>query len=140
MRRLYLDASAIIYLAEGHDLFGASTERRVLQHISSDQQAKLLTSRLSWLECRVRPLRDGNSRLLEYYDDFFAGERLVLADVANNIIERATELRARYRFKTPDALHLATAIEHGADAVLTGDPAWRRCSEEVKVEVIEADQ
>ena len=51
-------------------------------------------------------------------------------------IERATELRARHGFRTPDAIHLATAIEERADLVLTGDVALRRCSE-VAVEVVE---
>ena len=39
----------------------------------------------------------------------FAAARVV--DVTAAIIECATELRARYRFRTPDAIHLATAID-----------------------------
>ena len=73
--------------------------------------------RLARLECRVAPLRDGNSDLLRQYDSFFSADRLLLVELAPSIIERATELRVRYRFKTPDAIHLATAIEQRAIAV-----------------------
>ena len=51
------------------------------------------------------------------------------------MIERATELRARYNLKTPDAIHYATAVEVGATVFLTGDRALARCSE-VPVEVL----
>jgi len=132
--RLYLDASTIIYLTEGNKPFTVPTKRRVLQHLD-DPQAKVLTSRLSRLECRVLPLRERDQELLAEYDRFFTGERLELFDITPDLIERATELRARYRFKSPDAIHLATALKHGADAVLTGDPEWQRC-DEIAVEVV----
>jgi predicted nucleic acid-binding protein len=50
-------------------------------------------------------------------------------------VERATELRAKYNLKTPDALHFATAVEVGETVFLTGDLAFARCSE-VTVEVL----
>lgn len=34
---------------------------------------------------------------------------------------RATELRASYGLKTPDALHLATALQHGCVALISND-------------------
>jgi len=34
----------------------------------------------------------------------------------SRMFDRATELRAQHGFKTPDAIHLASAIEAGADA------------------------
>jgi predicted nucleic acid-binding protein len=40
---------------------------------------------------------------------------------------RATELRAAHGLKTPDAIHLATAIEERADLFLTGDANLARC-------------
>jgi predicted nucleic acid-binding protein len=54
------------------------------------------------------------------------------------VLERATDLRARYGFKTPDAIHLATAIEEHVDLFLTGDTALARCRE-VQVEVIKSE-
>ena len=54
---------------------------------------------------------------------------------ASAVVERATELRARYQVRTPDALHLATAIESSAVAFLTGDAALKRCTE-LNIQVI----
>ena len=95
----------------------------------------LVTSRLTRLECRSRPLRAGDLATLAQFDVFFAGVELILAEVSPAVIERATELRARYNLKTPDALHYATAVEVGATVFLTGDRALVRCSE-VPVEVL----
>jgi predicted nucleic acid-binding protein len=95
----------------------------------------VVTSRLTRLECRSKPLRAGDRATLAQYDVFFAGVELVLAEVSAAVVERATDLRARYNLKTPDALHYATAVEVGATAFLTGDRALSRCSE-VPVEVL----
>lgn len=43
------------------------------------------------------------------------------------MIERAAELRAQHGFKTPDAIHLATALVQAADVFLTGDAGLTRC-------------
>jgi predicted nucleic acid-binding protein len=51
------------------------------------------------------------------------------------VIERATDLRASYGFKTPDALHLASAIEEKADVFITGDSKLAKCKE-IRVEVV----
>jgi predicted nucleic acid-binding protein len=46
---------------------------------------------------------------------------LALVPVDANIARVAAALRATYRLKTPDALHLATAITAGADRFVTGN-------------------
>jgi predicted nucleic acid-binding protein len=60
---------------------------------------------------------------------------LQIAEIEPEVIERATALRARYGLRTPDAIHLATAIEQGADLVISGDAALSRCPE-IKVELL----
>ena len=37
------------------------------------------------------------------------------------MIDRATDIRARYGFRTPDAMHLAAAVVSGCDVFLTND-------------------
>ena len=132
--RLYLDANVIIYSIDGASPF----RDRALVHISvaaASGAGVLLTSRLSRLECRVKPLRDGRTDLLIKYDAFLVPSLVQMIEIDPPIIELATDLRARYRFKTPDAIHLATAIENRADLFLTGDTELKRCRE-VRVEVI----
>jgi predicted nucleic acid-binding protein len=67
------------------------------------------------------------------YDQTFAAARLVEMSAA--IIERATELRARYGFRSPDAIHLATAIDAGAIVFITGDASLARCAD-IAVDVL----
>ncbi|NJL26479.1 MAG: type II toxin-antitoxin system VapC family toxin [Thermoanaerobaculia bacterium] len=138
MSRLYLDACTIIYLLEASSVFQDLVIARLLEHRAKPDPL-LLTSRLSRLECRVVPLRNQDEGLLTAYEAFFSADRMIVIDVSATIIERATELRARYGFKSPDALHLATAIEHKADAFLTSDGNLERCGE-ITVEVLVAPE
>lgn len=136
MSRIYLDACIIIYLVESASPFHNSVVNRLLQ-LQIYPASTLLTSRLSRLECRVRPLRDNDQRLLDIYDQFFSASGLHIVEILEPVVERATTLRASYGFPTPDALHLASAIEERADLFLTGDAALARC-QELKVEVLSA--
>jgi predicted nucleic acid-binding protein len=92
-----------------------------------------VTSRISRLECRSKPMRDRDAALLARFDATFASVRVV--EVTAAIIERATELRARHGFRSPDSIHLATAIEASVDVFLTGDASLARCTE-VRVDVL----
>jgi predicted nucleic acid-binding protein len=65
--------------------------------------------------------------LLAAYEAFFEWSAVTVAEVTSSVIERATDLRARYGLKTPDAIHMATAIDLHADLVLTGDRDLARC-------------
>ncbi len=136
MSRVYLDASGIIYFVEAESPFHAAAVQSVAR-FRGDPESRLVTSLLSRLECRVKPVRDSDQALVAKYDAFFKRRRLIIGDVTAAVIERATDLRARHRFRTPDAIHLATAIEEHADLFLTGDDDLTRCTD-VKVEVLRA--
>jgi len=131
---LYLDACCVIYLVEASGPFHTSVAQRLAKH-SILPGAALVTSRLTRLECRTKPVRDGDATLLARYEAFFTAQRFRVSEISAAVVERATDLRAKYGFKTPDALHLATAILEHADVVLTGDAQLERCTE-IPVEVI----
>ena len=117
-----LDASVIIYLLEGNSVTRASVQE-VLRGLMTDNDPPLLAvSALSRLECRVRPLREGNAPLLERYDTFFDDPGLLVVPLDAAVVDRATELRARYRLRTPDALQAASLLAHDESGCLvTGD-------------------
>src|SRR5438105_3515230 len=123
--RLYLDANPIIYSIEGVPEFRLAALSWIERAESA--QGAVITSRLSRLECRVKPLREGNSALLEQFDGFFSRGGLEIVDVSGDVIEQATELRAKHNFRAPDAVHLATALLVGVDVFLTGDRNLERC-------------
>jgi uncharacterized protein len=124
--RTYLDACAIIDLVETTSPFHEAVVSRLLR-IQSDLSSRLLTSRLSCPECRIHPIRQHDDQLLAIYDSFFSTSRLILVDLSDTVIERATILRANHGFRTPDAIHLASAIECKADTFITGDASLARC-------------
>jgi predicted nucleic acid-binding protein len=135
MSRIYLDACCIIYLIEVSSPFHSTIVSRLGQY-QADSASRLITSRLSCLECRVRPLRENADKLVAAYDRFFAASRLEIVEISADVVTTATALRARYGFKTPDAIHLASAIEEKVDLFLTGDSSLARCTE-IKVEILE---
>lgn len=83
----------------------------------------------------VKPLRANDAHLLALYDAFFSSSEVDILEISRAIVEKATDLRAMLNVKTPDALHLASAILSGATAFLTGDKGLARCTE-VLVEVL----
>ena len=114
--RVYLDTVPVIYLVEEVPNYAELVDRRV-----SVADVIQVASDLTRMECRVKPLREGNTALLHDYDDYFAGVVEELVVLSRTVIDRATDIRARYGFRTPDALHLAAAVVSGCDVFLTND-------------------
>ncbi len=123
----------MIRLIEGDAATRQPLEARLASSLGV--QGSLVTSRLTRLECRSKPLQAGDNVTVAAFDLFFAGVELVLVEIGAAVVERATDLRARYNLKTPDALHYATAVEVGATVFLTADQGMSRCTE-VPVEVL----
>ena len=126
---VFLDASALIYLVEGRPPF-AEGVRAALQALQAEQgPLQVAVSRLTWLECRVGPLRSGDIEALVAYDDFFSRPDLVWVDLGREVVELATAIRARERLRTPDALQAACCLQLGPRHVmLAGDVAFSRVS------------
>ena len=87
------------------------------------------------LEARVKPIRLGQTALLSAFDAYFADIISEIIPLTRAVVDEATDLRARYNFRTPDALQLASAIAGGCELFLTNDVALRKCTE-IEVEVI----
>lgn len=119
--KLFLDACAIIYLIESQQEQGRKT--RTIVDDARKFNAQMCLSRLSFLECRVLPLKAQNLKLLDCYDRFFRLPGLEIVELNATVIDLATELRAKHSgvLRTPDAIHLACAISAEADQFLTGD-------------------
>jgi predicted nucleic acid-binding protein len=106
---VFLDANVIIYLVEGTK----TLQKHVAMALGegSAQDELVAVSRLSWLECRVRPLREKNTAALAAYETFFAARDLVIVDLTAAVVETATQLRAALNLSTPDALQAASALQ-----------------------------
>jgi predicted nucleic acid-binding protein len=114
--RYYLDTAPVVYLVERVPELGA----QVWARLSADD-VEAVASDLTRLECRVKPLRAADPARLADFDAFFAGLVVETVPLARAVIDRATEIRATYGYKTPDAIHLSAALEARCDVFLTND-------------------
>lgn len=135
--KLFLDACAIIYLIESQEQLGRKTRFLVTQAL--ENKAQLVISRLSFLECRVLPLKQKDDDLLLRYNEFFNLPSLQIVELTADVINLATDLRANYpsSLRTPDALQLACALKANADKFLTGDKKLASI-QEIEVLVVES--
>jgi len=80
-------------------------------------------------------VRAGDTAALAQFDVFFSGVEISMIEGTTAVVELATEIRAKYNLKTPDALLYASAMEAGAKVFLTGDRVFARFSD-VEVEIL----
>lgn len=115
MGLIYLDACLLIYAIERDPVFG----QRTLAALASKPDETFAISPLTKLECLVKPHKDGDLVLQQYYETALG--QLVQLPMTEPIFLQAAQLRARFGLKTPDALHLACAQHHGCEALWTND-------------------
>lgn len=119
-RRVALDANALVYLFEAPEPLG-----RVTAAILDAAEAGHLTVVLATLalaEIAVGPVRTGDETTIERYADEIRDLRGVqvvplTADIALDV----AVIRGRHRIRLADAIHLATARQAGASAIVTND-------------------
>jgi uncharacterized protein len=128
--RYYLDSAPIIYLVEQVQPYATAVRGKL-----SAQGLTLITSELTRLECRVKPLRNSDVALLQDFDDYFANSIAEIIPLMRDVIDRATEIRAQFNFKTPDSIHPAAAVVSNSDVFLTNDHRLNRFTG-IAIEVI----
>lgn len=101
----------------------------------SGSDVVIVTSDLTRLECRVKPLRDNDAALLKDFDDYFEGAVETMVSLSREVVDLATGIRAQYGFKAPDSIHLAAAVWSHCDVFLTNDHRLDRFRE-VTIDVI----
>ena len=127
-RRIALDTSIFIYQLEANVRYLTLTN-----HIFSwleQPGSSSITSTITMTEVLVQPYRALDEQRV---DEFFA----LLSTYPNlewiapdlQIADRAAQIRARHRLKTPDALQAATAVQARATGLITNDPVFERVDE-----------
>jgi uncharacterized protein len=119
--RYYLDAAPIIHLIEQSQPFATAIRSKL-----AAPGIVPITSELARLECRVKPMRDGNQALLQDFDNYFANTIAEIFPLTRDVVDLATEVRAQYNFKTPGSLHLAAAVISNCDVFMTNDQRLNR--------------
>jgi uncharacterized protein len=130
---IYCDSVILIYLLDQVGPFHLRARNRLVALQAAGD--RLAISDLTRLECRVGALKRRDARALAVIDGFFVQPDVQLVPLTAVVFDRAARLRADLNFKTPDALHLAAAIEAGCDRFLTDDVRLARCTD-ITVEVL----
>jgi predicted nucleic acid-binding protein len=101
-------------------------------------RCRLVASILALLEVLVLPKRQGREGLCRQYRDLFGSfPNLSVLPVGHDVVEIASDLRARHGLRTPDALHIATAIDAGAEAFVTQE---RRLAKVEAIRIVTLEQ
>jgi predicted nucleic acid-binding protein len=125
----FFDASALIYLVEGKEPFASKVRKELSVIAERSPQIPAAVSRLTWLECRVGPMKSNNHLALSAFDAFFARPDLRWVELSRDVVELAAAIRVKHGLRTPDALQAASCLQLGLDHIfLTGDTSFKRVS------------
>lgn len=130
---VYLDSVICIYAVEGAPSFQARAKARLTAMRAAGDHPAI--SDLTWLECRVKPIRLGDAAALADMEAFLTASDVVRVLMPTAVYERACRIRAAHNFKLGDALHLAAAVEGGCGLFLTNDYRLSRITD-IPVEVL----
>ena len=123
----FFDASALIYLIEGAEPFGTKVRKELTMAAKKYPDLGAAVSRLSWLECRVGPMKRNDSVVLAAFDAFFSRTDLVWMELTKDVVELAAAIRVQTGLKAPDALQAASCLQLGGEHLfLTGDSAFKQ--------------
>lgn len=128
IRQMAFDTPPLIYFVERHpDYFD-----RILFIMRYVNEGLIdgVSATIALTEVLVQPLKAGDNALAQQYEAVLSNSRnFRLEPITTKIARRAADLRTRYNLRTPDALHVATAVDTGCDAFLTNDTGIKRVTE-----------
>lgn len=117
-------------------IYWIEQDRRFLPSVApimnelAQERIAVVTSVLALLEAQTGALQRGDELRARKYAELFTNtEGVFLLEVSVSIASRAARLRARHGLRTPDAIHLATALEAAASAFVTTDRRLARVRE-----------
>lgn len=125
--RLFFDACIVIYQVEAADPFYSRVSAAVASVTEAHRGLRYVVSRLSVLECLVRPLRDEDAEAIARYQEFFGAEDVEIVELSPQVIDIATRLRATHGLRTPDAIQAACAMSlRGRTIFMTSDASFKK--------------
>ncbi|OGG72524.1 hypothetical protein A3A38_04160 [Candidatus Kaiserbacteria bacterium RIFCSPLOWO2_01_FULL_53_17] len=123
-----LDTSLFIYLLEDHPSY-APKAARIFDALRKGKHVGLFSA-LGMIEILTGPKKQGRDDLAAQYEHHLRHfPNLSIVGLNERIVWIASDLRAKYGIKTPDAIHLATSIDAGARTFITNDKSLRKVKE-----------
>lgn len=120
--KVYLDANFFILLVEG-------PPSRLRDFLMSclGRDVVLVTSELTLLETLAGARKSGDDRLAALYEAILTpgDDMIVVRPIDRSVLRRAAIGRSEPGNKTPDAIHVATAMDAGCDVFVSSDRKLR---------------
>lgn len=124
-----LDTPCLLYHVEKNPKYTNFTEI-IFEDLLANNKIKAIASTLLLTETLALPFAENRHDLISAYKSIILGfPNLTLYPLSEEKAEKAGFLRGVYHLATPDAIHLATAIEEGADAIIGNDAKWKKVQE-----------
>jgi predicted nucleic acid-binding protein len=125
---LGFDTMIFIYHFEDHPLFAPLTEPLFEAIDRGDLSAEVSVLLAGEVLTGAKKAVD-NEMLLRYRHILGEFPNLTLHDADMRVMEKMSDLRAAHGLKTPDAIHVATALLNSAQAFVTNDTRLKRVNE-----------
>jgi predicted nucleic acid-binding protein len=123
----FFDANALIYLIEAKAPFADKVRKTLSELARKYPDIRSAVSRLTWLECRVGPMKNNDNDTLAIYDAFFSRADIQWIELTRDVVELAAARRVKHGLRTPDALQAACCLQLGANHIfLSGDKTFER--------------
>lgn len=122
---VYADAQIAIYTVDMHPTYAATC--RPLWNAVRAGTITAVSSELTLMKTLVAPLRHGDTAQAANREALWQQANTRLLPITQDILREAARLRATIpALKTPDAIHAATALQHGCVLFVTNDTGFRR--------------
>jgi predicted nucleic acid-binding protein len=128
IQHLYIETSPFIYYVENYPVYANKMD--AIFEIVNTKPIEVITSVVTLAETLTKPLKTGDKTVEQAYRTLLQQtQNIALIPITAQIAERTADLRSRYNLRTPDALHIAAALDFGCGAFVTNDFALQRVKE-----------
>ncbi len=136
LSKIALDSSCFIYQIEENQKYVELT-KAIFEELLPQNKLKAFASTLIITEILTKPYHHNRQDLVHDYKDLILNlPNFSTFAPEERICDDAALIRAKYNFRTPDAIHLATAIVEGATVIVGNDKKWKKVKE-IKTIVLE---
>ena len=126
--RLYIETVPLIYYVEENPTYIAKMDAIIAA--VDHAQLTAVSSVITLTEVLSQPIKTGDKHLEQDYRDILVNSgSYQLVAITVPIAVAAANLRALYNLRTPDALHVASAMHRRCDAFLTNDTGIKRVTD-----------
>lgn len=127
-KRIGLDSMVFMYYFEGNRRFGEISE---VIFDSAEKNELLIIASILILTEVLTGFRKAQNKIFEekFMQMMEEFPNIEICNFNINLVDEIVKLRSKYNLKTPDAIHLATAIENKASVFITNDKRLKQVKE-----------